>query len=262
MKTPKGFTLHKKGKIQYFTCDAISKIHGTVHAFICRTGGVSKKPYDSLNIGAQTDDKQELIERNMELAERALGIDYATAVRQIHGNVVEVITDKTSPAPYEADGLITAVYGSSVAVRVADCIGTVLVDPVNMVVASVHSGWRGVANRILVRAVRKMKKEFGSKSSDIIAAMSMAIGPCCFEVGAEVIKLKKQAVFSNIFTKRGKSVYMDMWKGNTNLLLKEGLKSKNIHTLKLCTSCNPELFFSHRRDKGKTGRMMIVAGLK
>ena len=214
--------------------------------------------------------------------EKQLGVKYVSAARQVHGDKVLVIKSQ-DPGPKtqksnssrqiakarlrsitntEADALITNIPGLAVGVRVADCVGTVIIDPKNKVVAAVHSGWRGVANRIIVKTVKLMKKEFGSKPSDMIAAVSPAIGPCCYEIGGEVLKLKKHRVFSNIWKDKNGRTHMDLWQGVKNLLVSQGLRTKNIKICNMCTADNPELFYSHRRDKGKTGRMMAIGFYK
>jgi YfiH family protein len=274
-KTPKGFTAVKKGKLKLISCDAISKIPGFTQVFTTRAGGVSKKPYNSLNMGMHTDDNKKKVRLNIKMLEKSLNIKYASAARQVHGDRVLVIKGSGRGVKEEvnqeklrkilntdADALITNIPGLAVGVRVADCVGTVIVDPENKVVAAIHSGWRGVANRIVVKAVKTMKKEFGSKPAELIAAVSPAIGPCCYEIGDEVLKLKKHRVFSNIWKHKNGRVHMDLWQGVRNLLISQGVKENNIHICSMCTADNPELFYSHRRDKGKTGRMMAIGVYK
>ncbi len=270
MKLPDGFKLRKKRAISYIACSKLEKA-GLAHGFTLRTGGFSKKPYDSLNFGMHTDDNKKTVRRNILLAEKAIGARIAAA-KQVHGDrIVEVRSPESRHClssgglagarsqiqNTEADAVVTDVPGIAASVRVADCAGTIIYDPENKVVAAVHSGWRGVANKIPAKTVKLMRKKFGSYPAKLLAAVSPAIGPCCFEVGPEVYKLRRQKVFSNIFTSRKGRVYMDIWKGAVNLLVSAGIKRKNISVCRMCTSCNPKLFFSHRRDKGKTGRMMV-----
>jgi polyphenol oxidase len=275
-KILKGFTLKKRGNIQYLSCDAIDKLGGFEQGFTLRKGGFSKKPYDSLNVGMHTDDSKADVRKNIKSFEKAFGVGYVAAAHQIHGSNVLTVRSPGSGvrsqgrvacsvkrvASEKADAIVTDVPGIAASVRVADCVGTVIVDPVNRVIASVHSGWRGIANKIAVKAIKEMGKNFGSDPKKLIAAVSPAIGPCCYNVGQDVYKLKKQKVFSNIFTKRNDKVYMNLWKGAQNLLISAGLTRKNIHLCGLCTSDNPGMFFSHRRDEGKTGRMLVFGIIK
>lgn len=263
-KILKGFTLKQPGKIQYLSCDAIEQTGLFTQGFTLRTGGFSKKPYDSLNVGLHTEDIKRAIVKNIQLVKSELSAGYIAAAHQVHGDGVAVIRKIKTQADrkfdidnIEADSIVTNITGVAASVRVADCVGTVIADPGHRVIASVHSGWRGIANKIAVKTVEIMRKEFGSDPAKLIAAISPAIGPCCYAVGPDVYGLKKQEVFSNIFTKHKGKTFMNLWKGAENLLLSAGLKKKNIHVCEMCTSCNPRLFFSHRRDAGKTGRMMV-----
>ncbi len=262
-KIPIGFTTIKKGKMQFLACGAINKLPGFFQAFSLRSGGHSKKPYDSMNVGMRTGDKTGNVIKNIRAIERAFDTKYISTVRQVHGDRVVLIQNpKFKIQNTKADAIATNVPGLAVGVRVADCAGTVIIDPEHRVIAAIHSGWRGVANKIPAKAVRVMRKKFKSDPAKLIAAVSPAIGPCCYEVGKEVYKLQKQAVFSNIFTESKGRVYMNLWKGVKNLLKSAGMTTRNIHVCGMCTACNPELFFSHRRDKGKTGRMLSFVVLK
>jgi YfiH family protein len=269
---PAGFTLAKKGRLFLISCDAISDIPGFSQFFTTRMGGVSGKPYDSMNMGGHTGDKRRNIRVNVSLLEKSLGVKYAGAARQVHGsNVIILKKGGAGKIPgllikklinTEADALITDIPSLAVGVRIADCAGTVIIDPVKKVVAAVHSGWRGIANKIPSISVKLMKKNFGSKPADLIAAVSPAIGPCCYEVGGDVLKMKKQKIYRGVFSEKNGRQYMDLWKGVGNLLEKEGLKKNNIHLCSMCTFDNPRLFYSHRRDMGKTGRMMALGFFK
>jgi YfiH family protein len=268
-KTRIGFTRRKKVNIQYFSCDAIEKIGGFEQGFTIRKGGISRKPYDSFNVGMHTDDDKQDVKKNIRSFEKVFGVRYVAAARQVHGDGVLIVRRQDSGVRSvkkiqntEADAVLTDVTGVAASVSVADCVGTVIVDPVNRLAASVHSGWRGVANKIPAKTVALMIRNFKSGPEKLIAAVSPAIGPCCYAVGEDVYKLQKQMVFSNIFTKRNGKIYMNLWKGVFNLLVSAGMKKENIHICDMCTSCNPELFFSHRRDKGKTGRMLVFGIIK
>lgn len=273
MKIPKGFHLVVKNKMTFITCDAINNHTGFLQVFTTRKGGKSLKEFKSLNTGVHTGDDIKTVNSNIRQIEKALGVKYTSAANQVHGDRVIIISgdgkkngkdfvDLKSISAAAADGIISNLPGIAAGVRLADCVGTVIIDPENNVIASVHSGWKGIANKIPVKAVNKMRKYFGSNQKDLIAVVSPAIGPCCYEVGIELYKqLHKQAVFSNIFTMRQGRIYMDLWAGVKNQLVVKGLKPENIHICGICTSCNPEYFYSHRRDKGKTGRQMAIGAV-
>jgi YfiH family protein len=278
MKIPKGFHLVVKDKMPMFMCDAINNNPRFLQVFTTRKGGKSLKQYGSLNTGMHTGDDIRSVNSNIRRIENTLGVKYASAANQVHGDRIVMLMPHKSKntkimksrdavdikrmLSIDADGIISDIPGIAAGVRLADCAGTVIMDPVKNVTASIHSGWKGVANKIPSKAVKKMKKYFGSNPGDLTAAISPAIGPCCYEVGAEIYnQLQKQAVFSNIFTKKKGRIYMDLWAGVKNLLVAEGLKPENVHVCDICTSCNPEYFYSHRRDKGKTGRQMAIGAV-
>jgi YfiH family protein len=183
--------------------------------------------------------------------------------KQIHSDKIKIITEKNRIKKFKADAFITDKDGIAIGVRVADCVGTVIFDKKNKIIAAVHSGWRGIANKIIAKTIKKMKKIYKTKPDDLIVSMSPAIGKCCYEIGYDLFnKLKKQKVFSNIFEKRQNKIYMDLHKANLNLLLKEKVKRKNIYINNMCTYCNKNLFFSYRREGEKAGRMIYFIMLK
>ncbi len=276
MKLPKGFHLYVRDKMNFIMCDAINDIPGFLQVFTTRKGGGSLYNFSSLNTGVHTDDDIKTVKNNIKRIEKALDVKYTSAANQVHGDHVVVlqpsggkkwlkgrdIVGLKNIISTDADGIISSSPGIAAGVRLADCVGTVIADPGNKVIASVHSGWKGIAAGIPVKAIKKMKKYFGSNPADLIAAVSPAIGPCCYEVGAELYnQLHKQPVFSNIFKRRKGRIYMDLWAGVKNLLLEAGLKKKNIHVCNICTFDNPKYFYSHRRDKGRTGRHMAIGAV-
>ena len=265
-KIPGGFKIVKKGVLRLISSPAISKVPGFSQYFTTRLGGVSKKPFDSLNTGEHTGDDEKKTRINISLIEKSLGVKYSGAARQVHGDNIIILKDSAGKTGKrinaDADALITDIPGLAVGVRVADCAGTIIIDPEHGAVAAVHSGWRGIANKIPAKTVKMMKKYFKSRPGKLIAAISPAIGPCCYEIGHDVLELKKQKVYRGVFTEKNGKNYMNLWKGVKNLLEKEGVRPNNIHTCSMCTFDNPRYFYSHRRDKGRTGRMMALGFYK
>ncbi len=182
--------------------------------------------------------------------------------KQVHKDTIKIINDKNKMHKMKADGFITRTPEIAIGVRLADCAGIVLLDKKKKIVAAVHSGWRGVANKIILKAIQKMKK-LGSSVKDIIISMSPAIGSCCYEIGKDLYnKLKKYKIFSNIFIKKKDKIFMDLHKANYNLTLKAGVKKNNIYINNLCTYCNSKLFYSYRREGKKAGRMLYFIMIK
>lgn len=201
--------------------------------------------------------------KNKTVAEKTLGIKKINILKQIHSDKIIIVKRYKSLHNIKADGIITDVKNYAVAVKVADCIGTIIIDLENKVVGTIHSGWRGVAKKIILKTVKIMKKHFGSKPDKLIAITSPSIGPCCYNIGDDLYKkFNKEKIFNNVFIKNGSEIFMDLQKANKNLLLKSGVDEKNIYINKLCTKCNNDLFFSYRKEGKKAGRMFAVGMIK
>ncbi len=146
----------------------------------------------------------------------------------------------------------------TVAIRTADCLPVVIVDPRTRAVAAVHAGWRGVVAEIAPKAVEAMKAAFGSRVEDLEIAIGPGIGPCCFEVGPEVA-----VQFSAFYPERNDlegRTRIDLAETITRQLRRNGVTMSQISTSGLCSCCNPELFESYRRDRENAGRMVTAVG--
>jgi polyphenol oxidase len=218
--------------------------------FTTRRGGCSSGPFASLNLGRLTADSREAVARNRELVREEVGRPLGM-VRQVHGStVVRMDAAPRDGTLAEADGVVTRRRDAAPAVLVADCLPVVVAG--QRAVAVLHAGWRGLAVGVLeegVRALREYEEQEGLE-----AAIGPGIGACCYEVGPEV---------QEAFTAYGSEV----WRGR-NLDLEAVARRQLeragvgvVHSLGLCTSCHPGLFFSHRRDDGVTGRQAGVAWL-
>lgn len=172
----------------------------------------------------------------------------ATA-KQVHSN--HVLRVETSGPQGEGDALITNQPGIGVAIRTADCLPILMADPRHRAVAAVHAGWRGVVSEIVPKAVEAMTREFGSKPEDLIVAIGPGIGPCCFEVGPEVAEK---------FGLSGRTK-VDLIETTCRQLGRNGVSVGQISVSGLCSSCDPELFESYRRDRERSGRMIALIGL-
>jgi YfiH family protein len=149
----------------------------------------------------------------------------------------------------EGDALLTDVAGLWVGVKTADCVPILLVDTRTRAVAAIHAGWRGTVARIAEKTAVAMMARWGSRPSDLQAAIGPGIGKCCFEVGPEVAIEFGQAAIRT---------YIDLPESNRRQLIEAGVVSKTIYTAKLCTVCHPAEFHSFRRDREKAGRMISV----
>jgi polyphenol oxidase len=228
--------------------------------FTTRRGGFSEGPYASLNLGRLTDDRADAVQRNRAKLHAEVGVPPAH-IRQVHGTFVRRIdalpAEGVAPlAPEgvdlpEADGLATPLSDVAPMVLTADCLPIAIAG--EGAVTMVHAGWRGLAGGIVSEGVRAVR-ELGA-SGPLGAAIGPGAGGCCYEVGEEV--------------HREFAGYGDDVRQGRNLDLKaiarhqlEQAGVATIHDVALCTICaDPSLFFSHRRDRGVTGRQAGIAWL-
>lgn len=228
------------------------------HAFSTRKGGVSRGNYFSLNLGRSDKDPNSNIEENRHRFFSAIGLELSRVVHavQVHSAKVAVV-DK--PAVIEnCDGLITDTKDLNLVIGVADCHGVFLISTDRKIAGALHAGWRGTAGHILKNAVHKIQNVYGYSPDDLEIGISPGIGVCCYEVGAEVAQQFPESVLQQ----RDGSWYLDL---NKALILQAeeiGIPRKKIISANRCTSCEPELWYSYRRDEGVTGRMWGVISLK
>lgn len=245
----------------------LARLPGIAHGFSERTGGVSPAPYTSLNFGARGGDAIGNVRENRRRFFAALGMsDGSLAIpRQNHSAMLHVVDGTEDLASLVGDGVITAVPGVALMVLAADCVPVLIADPVQRVVAAVHAGWRGVAGGIAARAVQRLAAEFGACPGDVMVALGPAIGPCCYEVGSEVI-----AAVAEVTPAAPEQFSIPGPRGRPSLNLHAaiaaqlrgcGVPTGQIDTLSDCTSCANHRFFSHRREGAPAGRGAAVITL-
>ena len=223
-------------------------------AFSTRLGGVSEGPFASLNLGVLTDDGPERVVANRRRLCEALGADPETATMawQVHGGVVTEATPRGVVRPgtvfERCDGLWSDRRGQAMMLVTADCLPVALARADGKpAVAILHVGWRGVVEGILEAGVRALGE------ASVAAAIGPGIGPCCYEVGEEVAAPFRERFGDDVV--RGRK--LDLARAVDRGLQDAG--AATVERFDLCTSCHPELFFSHRRDRGRTGRQGVVA---
>jgi len=265
----------RKSDLEFYTFPHLKDTGMVAHGFTTRAGGVGKGPYQGLNTAFHVGDSDSHVKTNRALACQALGIDPGLLVagNQVHGDIVRVVgeNDKGRGAFSEkdalpgTDALATAAVGLPLASFYADCVPIFLLDPVNRVVALAHAGWKGTALSIGKKTVEKMAVAFGTDPRDCLAGVGPSIGPCCYEVDEQVIS-QFRGVISGLPDLAGAvspgKWKLNLWEANRRVLLAAGLKTENIVSACICTSCQSDLFFSYRAHKGKTGRMMAIIMLK
>jgi len=250
---------------------------GIVHAFSTRQGGVSRPPFDTLNLGQSVGDDSAAVEQNRRRLFGAFGIDAARVVRawQAHEDgVLRVDAGLTGRPGFPGcllderakfDALITRLPGLALVVTTADCLPILIHDPIRAAVAAVHAGWRGTAKRIAARALGAMREAYGTDPADCRAAIGPGIRGCCFEVDAAVTDSMAAALPNwekHARANRSGHWLLDLAEVNRAILEAAGVRADCIEDVGLCTSCRNALFFSHRAEKGRTGRMMNFILLK
>ncbi|MDI6772217.1 MAG: peptidoglycan editing factor PgeF [bacterium] len=235
---------------------------GVLHAFTTRGGGVSAAPFETLNLGRGAGDDPAAVRENRARALAAVGRDISDQVEvsQVHGREVAVVTAAHRGQKIQgADGLTSRDPAAVLAMHSADCAPVLMVDPVKRAVAAVHAGWRGTAVGAAAAAIRAMGEAFGSRPEDLVAAIGPAIGPCCYEVGVEVVEaLAPWPWHAAVLRPSSKGRWLlDLWEANRCQIEAAGVPPWAIATAGLCTACHPVLFFSHRRS-GRTGRMAAL----
>ncbi len=237
-----------------------------LHGVFTRLGGVSPSPYESLNVGHLVGDDHELVEANHDLIYQALGISRSDVVtaHQVHGRQVALVGpgDRGRVVP-ATDALITDVPGVALMLRFADCLPVLLYDPVRQAIGLAHAGWRGTIKEIAEKTASAMVEAYGSRSADVVAGLGPCIGPCCYQVGTEVIESVKARFnhWQGFLRPQGDgSVHFDLWEANRRQLAELGVKE--IEVSQLCTACHTDEFFSHRAEGGRTGRFAVILGMR
>jgi len=271
------FELKELGQIKYFNCRELDNTNLVVNAFTTRTGGVSRTPFDNLNLGYNVSDKESRVAENRKIILDALSIDYRAVVtaQQIHKDKITVVKKedkgkrafKCSKGIAQSDALITDIPGIPLLMCYADCVPIFILDPVKKAIALIHSGRRGTELELTLKTLFKMKKIFETSPHSCLAAIFPSIGPCCYSIKEEnkiddywLNKIKYNGEPISLQNKSGR--ILDLRKANYWQLIKGGVEEKNIFVNEICTADHPELFFSYRRDKGNTGRMGAIFMLK
>jgi purine-nucleoside/S-methyl-5'-thioadenosine phosphorylase / adenosine deaminase len=288
-------SLKRSSRLQTLQAAALKKIPWLIHGFSTRPGGVTTTyGGKTLNLGFTKDDVSENVEKNRTRFLLDVGAGQnrkpwpLVALRQVHSDLIHVVR---SPQPdrLTGDGLITNVPGIALAVMTADCLPVLLVDRKNKAVGAFHAGWRGTVQRIAEKGLGIMRHEFGTRPQDVFAPIGPGIQQCCYDVGEELRqKFESQFAYAGELFREVQSsdavrekypllfmnmrapghgdlcikFHLDLREANRRQLLAAGVPQKQIFPLNHCTACDTRLFFSHRAEKGRTGRMMAVIGIR
>jgi polyphenol oxidase len=250
--------------IRYFQFDLFDR--GLTQAVFTRQGGVSAPPWTGLNLGGTVGDDPECVRRNRQLALEAIGRDPTTVfdVWQVHGTeVVIAVTPRMPAVPHQhADAILTDKPSITLLMRFADCVPVLLHDPGRGVAGIAHAGWMGTVLGTVRMAVDAMKMHFGCRPADIRAGIGPSIGPDHYEIGADVAAQVRSAFGSDasrLLELRDGATYFDLWSANRLHLERAGVEQ--IEVAGLCTACHTDDWFSHRAEKGRTGRFGAAIAL-
>lgn len=232
-----------------------------------RRGGVSGPPWDSLNVGGTVGDDVQSVHRNHELMYAALNLERARActVWQVHGADTVIVNGPVAGRRWIAlaDGMVTARTNIPLVMRFADCTPLLFHDPVRGVIGMAHAGWRGTVSGAGASVLRAMMTAYGCRPADVQVGIGPCIGPERYQVGEEVVR----AVFDYFGTLDGlirrdpedHTAYLNLWEANRRDLLRLGVEQ--IEVAGICTATHTDEFYSHRAEKGRTGRFGAVLAL-
>ena len=247
----------------------------------------------ALNLGFTKTDARPAVERNRAAFLTELGANGRRSwplitLRQVHSDIIHRITDPPA-SPLVGDGMVTNTPGIVLAIQTADCLPVILVDPKKRALGVFHAGWRGTVMRIVEKGVGVMRLHFKSRPGDLEAAIGPGVHNCCYTVGEEVReRFKSQFAYGDrlfheikesdpvrekypmlFLTARAPghsnlpvNIFLDLVEANRRQLLDAGVSARRINTIPFCSGCNTDLLFSHRAEKGNTGRMMGMAAIR
>ena len=291
-----------KCPIEVLRAGSLAKIVWLAHGFSTRHGGVSQAyGGNALNLGFTTHDSRSAVENNRQAFASAVLARPAdtqlkcgqvpwpiVTARQIHSDLIHFVSSRPD-YPLAGDGLITRTPNLLLAVMAADCLPIMIVDTKQQAVGIFHAGWRGTLKRIAEKGAGELRRHFRSRPADMKAAIGPGIRDCCYQVGPEV-REKFEGQFgyaSSLFRETKESdevrqkypllflnqrapghgehpekIFLNLAEANRRQLIDAGISPQDISDLNRCTCCRPDVFFSHRAEKGMTGRMLAAVGVR
>lgn len=258
-------------ELEYLSFPMLERLGIVRHLVSTRLGGVSEGHLSTMNLSFTRGDEKENVLENYRRIATVLecAVEDMVASDQTHTTNIRLVTgnDKgkgiLNPRDYrDVDGLVTNEPGIVLVTYYADCVPLFFVDPVKKAIGLAHSGWRGTVDRMGEVVVKSMERHFGSKASDIYAAVGPSICRDCYEVSEEVAS-QFIAEFGNTVVSDGRmpgKYQLDLWRTNRIILEQAGIPAEQIQVTDICTCHNSEYLFSHRATGGKRGN--IAAFLK
>ncbi len=257
---------HENAGVAYYTFESFDGHGDIIHGITTRHGGVSTSHWSSLNLTKGNGDDHLAVEENLRRAAHALGVSredlvspnqrHTTRARQVgraeRGHIIS-----------ETDTLFTNETDVPILLRYADCTPILLYDPAHHAGAVIHSGWRGTVAGAIPAAVRALREAFGSRPQDLIAGIGPCIGPCCYEVGDEVVDAVRSAFDrpEALMPRNGDDRrHFDLWAANRYWLAESGVV--HVELAEVCTACHQDEFFSYRGGAGRTGHFGALMMLR
>lgn len=239
--------------IEWLEFDLLADIPSLKHAVFLRCGGVSPKPYDSLNASYDVGDDSKYVKQNLERIQSILQKGCPQPIvlkwaKQCHGKQVALITQQSPQEMINYDALMTKDSGIALLIKHADCQAAIFYDSKNHAIANVHAGWRGIVQNIYAETIQAMKRQFGSHPADLLVCISPSLGPD----DAEFIHYN-QELPEEFWEFQVKPTYFNFWDISENQLQAAGILPHHIEIMKISTLSNPKDFFSYR-GQSVTGR--------
>ncbi|MBE0670299.1 MAG: peptidoglycan editing factor PgeF [Anaerolineales bacterium] len=255
---------HERNNLRYYSFDIFS--NAVTQAVFTRRGGVSPAPWQSLNLGGSVgDDPLHVAENRIRIFD-ALGRAPASIhdVWLVHGTDI-VYADAPRPLdkhPERADIILTDNPEVSLFMRFADCVPLLFHDPKKHVIGISHAGWMGTVKGVATTTIEAMQTRYGCKPEDVQAGIGPSIGVDHYEVGEDVVSQFREKYgrdAERILQERNGSHYLDLWAANLIQLQNAGVEQVQVSGV--CTACHLDDWFSHRAEKGKTGRFGALMAL-
>lgn len=239
------------------------------HGVFTRLGGSSRAPFDSLNVGGTVGDDLANVRRNLSLIYDTLGVngDAACTVWQVHSADVVAVTSKSIGRHWlaRADAMITDRTEMPLTMRFADCTPILLYDPQHHAIGIAHAGWRGTVQQVAAKTIQAMQTAYSTDPRVVQAAIGPSIGPEKYQVGEEVVAAVQES-FGTLdgLVRRAEdgTAYLDLWAANRRSLEQAGIRPEHIEVAGICTATRTDEFYSHRAERGKTGRFCAVIALR
>jgi len=251
--------------LRYFQFESLAAENVT-QAIFTRQGGISPRPWDSLNLGSTVGDDLDRVTGNKHKILQSIGFSESrlAQIHQVHSarviKIEEPVVDKSTLIP--GDAMITDITDLLMLMRFADCVPIYIYDPVNHAAALAHAGWKGTVQGVARETVRALVREYGSNPKDLLAGIGPSIGPDHYQIGDDVIQEVKNAyrdTWSQVLSYNHDGVKFNLWQANEIALGCAGVE--NIEIAGICTACDTGNWFSHRAEKGNTGRFAAVLAL-